>query len=86
MFWRKNKAFRQKRKALQAQVRWCTEMALDAYLKDDPIRCNDWTAEAAKVQVKILRLYPRYQKPVRTVKTVFVPVYASSRKSIEVTE
>ncbi len=82
----KTKKFRERRKALQAQVRWCREMALDAYLKGDAVRCNDWTREAAKAQDKILQLYPRYQKPIKSRRTIIVPVTVPQRKAIEVAE
>ena len=82
----KTKKFKERRKALQAQVRWCKEMALDAYLKGDPIKCNEWTKEAAKAQDQILRLYPRYQKPIKTRRTIIVPVTVPNRKAIEVAE
>ncbi len=86
IFGKKKKEMRQRREALQMQVRWCREMALDAYLKGDPVRCNDWTREAAKAQDKILQMYPRFQKPSKTRRTIIVPVTMPNRKALEVTE
>lgn len=86
MFGRKSKKFKAKREALKKQVDWCVMVARDYYINGDAYMCNVWTEEAAKVQDKILRLYPRYQKPIKTKRTVFVPVYLPARKSIEVAE
>lgn len=86
LFGRKKKEMRQKREALQAQVRWCREMALDAYIKGDPVRCNDWTREAAKAQDRILQMYTHFQKPIKTRRTIIVPVTVPSRKKLEVAE
>ena len=82
----KTKQHKKKRDALRAQVRWCTEMALEAYLKNDADACRRWEIAAAETQDKILRLYPRFQKPIKTRRIVYVPVTVPTRKAIEVAE
>ena len=86
MLGRKSKKFKAQREALKKQVEWCKMVALDYYIAGDAYMCNVWTGEAAKVQDRILRMYPRFQKPIKTKKTVFVPVYMPSGKAIEVAE
>lgn len=70
-----------------AQVRWYKEMALDAYLKGDAFLCRRWEMAAAEKQDEILRMYPRFQKPIKTRRTILVPVYMPRQpKAIEVEE
>ena len=86
IFGRKSKKFRQKREALKAQVRWDTEMALQAYLQNDPYMVAYWQEAAAQKQDEILRMYPRYQKPIKTRRTIIVPVEVPAKKRIEAAE